>query len=133
MPGFYDSHSHFSLSAIQMAQGFDLRSPPMGSVKTIADIIVNIQRHIKEAKIKPGQTVYGFGYNDESLEEKRPLTKTDLDLISRHHYIIVVHVTGHTACVNSLILDKTKIAADTKVEGGEIGLGVDGQPNGILK
>jgi hypothetical protein len=30
MPGFYDAHSHFSLSSVSLAQGFDLSSPPLG-------------------------------------------------------------------------------------------------------
>ena len=43
IPGFVDAHSHFSLTAIQMNQGFDLSPPPFGSVTSIADIITNIQ------------------------------------------------------------------------------------------
>lgn len=133
MPGFYDSHSHFSLSAIEMSQGFDLRSPPMGQVRTIANIISNVRHYIEKNKIAFGQKIFGFGYNDEQLQDKRLLTKVDLDLISKNHFIIIMHVSGHVGSVNSLILEKMKIGADTKCTGGEIGLGLDGQPNGVFK
>jgi predicted amidohydrolase YtcJ len=39
LPGFIDSHSHFSSTAIRMGQGFDIASPPFGTATTIAQIV----------------------------------------------------------------------------------------------
>jgi predicted amidohydrolase YtcJ len=74
-PGFYDAHSHFSLNAAKMTQGFDLSSPPIGKVTKIADIIKNVKKYITDFNIPAGSTVSGMGYNDISLEDKRLITK----------------------------------------------------------
>ncbi len=81
-PGFYDGHSHYSLSAVLANQGFDLFSEPFGNVTKIADIINNVKTYIKENNIPKGETVYGSGYDDSKLQEKRYPTKDDLDQIS---------------------------------------------------
>jgi hypothetical protein len=63
MPGFYDAHSHFSLSAVSLTQGFDISSPPLGQVKNIADIIRNVKEYIAQNNISAGSKIYGMGYN----------------------------------------------------------------------
>lgn len=35
MPGFVDPHSHFSMTALRYAQGFDISPPPFGTVSSI--------------------------------------------------------------------------------------------------
>jgi predicted amidohydrolase YtcJ len=63
VPGFYDGHSHYSLSAILATQGFDLFSAPFGNVTSIADIIANVKKYIADNNIPPGSNVYGSGYD----------------------------------------------------------------------
>ena len=63
VPGFYDAHSHYSLSAVLATQGFELFSAPFGNVTSIADIIANVKKYITDNNIPPGSNVYGSGYD----------------------------------------------------------------------
>ena len=133
VPGFYDAHSHYSLSAVLATQGFNLFSAPFGNVTSIADIIANVKKYITDNNIPPGSNVYGSGYDQTKLTEQRFPTKVDLDQISTQHYILLVHYSGRMGSVNSLVLQDLGTTSQTVVPGGTIELGDDGQPNGVFK
>ncbi len=133
VPGFYDGHSHYSLSSVLATQGFNLFSAPFGNVTSISDIIANVKKYIIDNNIPAGQKVYGSGYDQTKLTEQRFPTKADLDQISTDHYILLLHYSGHIGSVNSLVLQDLGTTSQTVVPGGTIVLGDDGQPNGVLK
>jgi predicted amidohydrolase YtcJ len=54
MPGFVDSHSHFSFTAVRYAQGFDISPPPFGNVASIPQLLANLKDFIAKKNIPAG-------------------------------------------------------------------------------
>jgi predicted amidohydrolase YtcJ len=111
IPGFVDAHSHFPESGIRALYRVDCNSPPIGSTKSIADII----SRLKEAaqKTPRGQWIQAFGYDDTLLAEKRHPTRDDLDQATTEHPVWLSHVSGHLGVANSLALAQTNITEAT--------------------
>jgi predicted amidohydrolase YtcJ len=65
--------------------------------------------------------VLGTGYDDTNLAEKRFLTRSDLDEVSKEHPVFVNHISGHIGMANGLTLDAAGINTNTpNPEGGII-------------
>ena len=103
LPGFIDAHGHFGAVATFSAL-LDLSSPPVGEMEDIDDIVNAIRGWISSNNIPEGMLVYGWGYDDSLLLEKRHPTRDDLDQASTTHPIVIRHVSGHLASANSLAL-----------------------------
>lgn len=82
IPGFIDSHTHFSMSAVAFNLDFSISPPPFGSVTNISTLLQNAKRFVADRKIGPGQRVYSEGYSDYELAEHRHPTKFELDWVS---------------------------------------------------
>ena len=133
-PGFIDAHGHMTAVAA-LSEMMDLAPPPVGSVQSIDDIISLIKSTIKTQKIEPGTWLRGFGYDDSLLIEKRHPTRDDLDRATVDHPIILIHVSGHLATVNSAALANKNVDKDTEnPDGGIIRRKIDSEePNGVLE
>lgn len=129
LPGFIDAHSHFSLTAIQLNQGFDISSPPFGAVSSMSDIITNVRTFIENNKIPAGKSVYGAGYSDIDIVDNRHPNRYDLDAISAVHPICLRHFSGHVITCNSLALTT---AGYTDVTPDPPGGYIDHFPNGTI-
>ena len=103
LPGFIDAHGHFSAVA-RNGDLLDLSSPPIGGVNTIDDIVSLIRNRIEREQIPAGETIFGFGYDDSLLTERRHPNRDDLDRASTRHPIIIRHVSGHLLAANSQAL-----------------------------
>lgn len=112
LPGFIDAHGHFSALARYLDLP-DLSSPPVGTVEDIDDIVQILRRHIETGGVPPGTLVYGIGYDDSLLAERRHPTRDDLDRVSTAHPVIVRHVSGHLLAANSLALQDAGVGAAT--------------------
>ena len=134
VPGFIDAHGHMTAVAA-LSEMMDLAPPPVGSVQSIDDIISLIKSTIKTQKIEPGTWLRGFGYDDSLLTEKRHPTRDDLDRATVDHPIILIHVSGHLATVNSVALANKNVNKDTQnPDGGIIRRKIDSdEPNGVLE
>ncbi|NRB39382.1 MAG: amidohydrolase [Pseudomonadales bacterium] len=131
IPGFYDSHSHMVYSGMQAISSVNLNSPPLGTMKTMADIQAALTA--RAAQTPADGWIQGANYDDTLLAEKRHPTKADLDAISSTRPIYVTHSSGHIVVANSAALALAGIDASTKdPEGGIIGRDENGEPNGIL-
>ena len=65
--------------------------------------------------------IFGMGFDDSVLKEKRFPTKEDLDKVSTETPVMLIHISGHFASLNSKGLELLEITADTKnPEGGII-------------
>jgi hypothetical protein len=126
-PGFIDTHVHIrgfgrSLTAI------DLRG--INSVK-------KIQQKLKEQVQKTPQDkwLFGHGWDQERLKEKRYPTKRDLDKVSPNNPVALRRVCGHMCVVNSKALELADITKETKSPpGGKIDKDPQtGEPTGILR
>lgn len=128
LPGFIDTHNHFCLYALLTDQA-DCR--PAAGCRTGKDVIDALKAKAKETP--PGKWIMGWGYAPYLLDDKKDLTREDLDRASKRHPICLVHVSVHGAVVNSLALKElgfTKKTSDPP--GGKILRDENGDPNGIL-
>lgn len=129
MPAFIDPHSHITM---------------VGQIALLADLtecvcfdeIVEVLKHyIDENRITDKKAVLGFGYDHNTLKESEHPTKHVLDKVSTEIPIMIMHVSGHLACVNSKALELAGITADTQnPKGGVIGREKDSlEPSGYLE
>ncbi len=134
LPGFIDAHGHFGAVATYSAL-LDLSSPPVGTMEDIDDIVVAIQDWISSNNIPDGQLVYGIGYDDSLLAERRHPTRVDLDRASTSHPIVIRHVSGHLSSANSFALDTYDVDASTENPPGGIVRRIAGsnEPDGVME
>ncbi|MFM8702540.1 MAG: amidohydrolase [Planctomycetia bacterium] len=133
VPGFVDGHSHF-YSLIDVQTQALCASPPAGPCQTVADVIAALEKVRARRKLGPGKFVMGFGYDPELLAEKRAPTKQELDAAFPDTPVILVHVSGHGAMLNSKALAAYGVTAATPTPvGGVIGREPGSQePDGLL-
>ena len=134
LPGFIDGHAHFSNFAAQ-AIGAQILPPPDAGAKNIPTLIEILKAwNTPENRALTGW-IFGSGFDDSVLEEKRFPTKEDLDQVSTEYPIMIIHISGHFASLNSKGLELLGITADTEdPEGGLIRrLPNSKEPNGVLE
>jgi predicted amidohydrolase YtcJ len=132
IPGFIEAHGHFPHSGSD-AVGVNLNSPPIGTMTCVSDVIKALKK--KAAGTEKGKWVLGTGYDDTNLAEKRFLTRSDLDEVSREHPVYVNHISGHIGMANGLTLDAAGIDANTpNPAGGVICRDAEtDEPTGVLE
>lgn len=98
LPGFDDSHMHL------LHYSFINRAFPLLGVNSLQKILENAKAYVAENQPWPeGKWLFGRGWNHEFFEdEKRFITRHDLDKISTDIPIIFIRVCGHIAAANSL-------------------------------
>lgn len=121
-PGFIDAHCHFYQLGMTEEQ-VDLRG-----VESLDKLVERIKTH--QAKYNDA-VILGRGWDQNLWANKVFPTKDILDQAFPGKLVILERVDGHAAYVSSAVLEKAKITADTKVDGGEVIL-VDGVPSGVL-
>jgi len=133
VPGFVDGHSHF-WSLVDVQTQALCASPPAGPCRSVADVIARLKKVQERRQLGPGKFVMGFGYDPELLAEKRAPTRQELDAAFPENPVILVHVSGHGAMLNSKALAAYGITAATPTPaGGVIGREPGSQePNGLL-
>ncbi|MFT5668761.1 MAG: putative amidohydrolase YtcJ [Vicingaceae bacterium] len=134
LPGFIDGHAHFANFAGQ-AIGAQLLPPPDAGAKDIPTIIEILRQWNTPENRKLTGWIFGTGFDDSVLDEKRFPTKEDLDLVTTEFPIMIVHISGHFAAVNSKGLEMLNITADSKNPEGGIIRRIKGsnEPNGVLE
>ena len=68
LPGFYDAHGHILMTA-QGRGRVNLNSPPLGTCRTLGDILAAIRA--RAAETPEGEWVLACGLDDTLLAEKR--------------------------------------------------------------
>jgi len=94
VPGFVDGHSHF-LGFGSQAIGANLLAPPDGTVNNIDDLVAKLQEFAKGPDVNRTGWIFGIGYDDAVLAERRHPTRDDLDRVSKDIPVIAVHISGH--------------------------------------
>jgi len=133
LPGLIDAHAHFASFSAQ-AIGAKILPPPDAGAKDIPTLI-NILKawNTPENRALTGW-IFGMGFDDSVLEEKRFPTKHDLDQVSTEFPIMIIHISGHFAVANSKGLELLNINSETKnPEGGIIRREKGNEPNGVLE
>jgi predicted amidohydrolase YtcJ len=101
-PGFIDTHCHPSGVEELFGVNTNLRKKP--------DIIAALRK--KAAATPPGSWVEGFMYDDTKIDEG-PIVRTDLDLVSKDHPVVVHHRGGHTSVYNSKAFELAGVTRST--------------------
>ncbi len=134
LPGFIDGHAHFANFSLQAVAAL-LLPPPDAAVGDIPTLIQTLKDWDTPENRALTGWIFGTGFDDSVLEEKRFPTRHDLDQVSTEFPVLIVHISGHFAVVNSKGLEAFGITADTPdPEGGLIRREADGKtPNGVLE
>ena len=135
LPGFVDGHAHFAGFGAQ-AVGANLLASPDGYVNDIDGLINELKTwQEKNGTDKSKGWIYGMGFDDAVLKEKRFPTKEDLDKVSKDIPVCIVHISGHFCAMNSKGLEMSKITAASKNPPGGVIRRMPGsqEPNGVLE
>ena len=126
IPGFNDSHMHLLGFALQLGK------VDLSGAKSIQEIISRFKFFIKENSISKDTVVIGRGWNEVFFDdEKRALTKFDLDVVE--HPVYAIRACGHVGSANSAMLRLYGIDKNTPdVQGGEIVKDDNGEPTGLF-
>jgi predicted amidohydrolase YtcJ len=127
VPGFIDAHNHFACTA-ETFFAVDARPASAGS---IAELLVLVDRAAE--RTPPGGWVRGFGMDWTRFAEGRRPTRWDLDEVTREHPVVILHVSGHYALVNSRALADRGIGDGVSdPPGGSFERDASGRPTGLL-
>ncbi len=134
VPGFIDGHAHFANFGLQ-AVGAQLLAPPDADVANIPKLIEVLRAWNTPENRSLTGWIFGTGFDDSVLEEKRFPTRHDLDQVSDEFPIMIMHISGHFAVVNTRGLEVLGITAETSdPEGGIIRRETGSrEPNGVLE
>jgi len=131
LPGLVDAHSHFPASGMALFLA-DLRSPPVGQVKTIPQLLERVATQVQNTA--EGEWVGGYGYDQLMLNEQRHPSLQELDAIAPNHPVFLMHVSGHMGVANSAafkLVGFDKLKEDPA--GGHIHRNSDGTANGLVE
>ncbi len=133
-PGFIDGHCHFANFGAQ-AIGAQLLASPDANVNDMATLVQVLKDWNTPENLELTGWIFGTGFDDSILAEKRFPTRHDLDQVSTEFPIMIMHISGHFAVVNSKGLEKLGINADSKNPEGGIIRREDNsnEPNGVLE
>ncbi|TRO52925.1 amidohydrolase, partial [Candidatus Bathyarchaeota archaeon] len=126
-PGFITTHEHFLRYGYNALSGIDLWYPRMKSIEDIKRAVAE-----KVSTAKPGEWIFGWGWDENLLEEKRFPNRYDLDEVAPDNPVYLGRVYQMVAS-NSCAM---RIAGVTKEspepEYGKIFRDENGEPIGVF-
>ena len=103
IPSFTDSHIHFASYATFLA-GLNV-----ADAKSNGEILENIREFVKRCDDK---LIIAFGASPHSVEEKRFVTREQLDEVCPEKPLFMVKYDGHTCVVNTKLLELVRKKAE---------------------
>ena len=127
VPGFIDAHNHMACTAETF---FAVDASPR-SVSSIAELVTAVAEAAE--RTPPGAWVRGFGMDWTRLADGRRPTRWDLDEAGDTHPVVILHVSGHYALVNSRALADSGLGeAAADPAGGSLERDASGRLTGLL-
>ena len=127
IPGLTDTHLHLVI------YGRSLSEVDLMGARSVKEVIRRGQEFLKNNTLAEGQWLIGGGWNEQLFEdEKRVITRDDLDQISTEIPISFASACHHMEVCNSKALEIAGLVPGQQVEAGEIET-VDGRLTGVLK
>lgn len=133
LPGFVDAHSHL-LGGIDLVQQVNVGGAPVGSCRDIADVVAALVRHRDEQAVPEGDWIVGWGYDPDTLAERRQISRLDLDEVFPAHPVLLHHVSWHGVVLNGAALARAGVDAATPAPAGGVIARLDDsdEPSGLL-
>jgi predicted amidohydrolase YtcJ len=132
LPGFIDAHSHFTVATMS-AGGLNLRDKAHAAATDIRGVQAVIGSHVARSPAKPGGWTTVWQFDQETLFEKRYITRAELDAVAPDRPLVVLHVSLHGAVANSAALKAAGIDETVQVPSGGMMLRDDADKlNGVL-
>ena len=136
MPSCGNGHAHYSMGVALPSVG-TIVADKFNPEKFLSE---TVPAAVKKARETGATTVFGFGWNYIGFLGKMP-TRQQLDAICSDIPIYFADDEGHKALANTLCLvkagimkaDGTVLKKAKDIRGGEIVMGPDGTPTGLLK
>jgi predicted amidohydrolase YtcJ len=126
LPGFIDAHNHFLATGEALA-ALDVSYP---RVRSIEDLVAAIAA--RAATTPAGHWIRAVGLNHEKFPEGRAPTRWDLDRATGDHPVMVQHLSGHLALVNSAALAARGLDERTSApKGGQLVRDLEGRLTGL--
>ena len=119
IPGLIDAHTHL-LNAGRTLVHADL------SAADSADEAVALLRE-RAAAVAEGEWVLGFGYDESTWDESRPLTREDLHAVSETAPVVAFREDMHVASVNDPVFERLR---EEMPDGGV--RTAAGEPTGVI-
>lgn len=133
LPGFVDAHSHL-MAGFDLVNQVNLAAPPVGTVRSIADVLDALERFRDERQVPAGGWIVGWGYDQDELAERRHITAADLDSQFPDHKVVLVLASKHGAVLGSAALAAVGVSASTPTPAGGViaRVGDTDEPAGLL-
>ncbi len=124
IPGLVDSHTHvFNL-------GQALSRVSLFGVQTEEEAVARVAERARS--VPAGQWIVGQGWDEGAWANRYP-DKTLLSAAVPDHPVFMRSLHSFGGWANQMALDRAGISAQTQVpSGGEVRMGADGQPSGLL-
>lgn len=127
VPGFIDAHNHMACTAETF---FAVDAGPR-TVSSIAELVAEVA--LAAERTPSGSWIRGFGMDWTRFAEGRKPTRHDLDEAAGEHPVVILHVSGHYALVNSRALaDRGLTEAAADPAGGSLERDASSQLTGLL-
>jgi len=97
LPGFIDAHNHFLATGESLAM-LDVRYPGVTTAKGLVAAIAHVA-----TTTPPGRWITAYGFDHARYPDGAP-TRFDLDRVAPDHPVLVHHVSGHHALLNTRAL-----------------------------
>lgn len=129
LPAFIDSHSHITA----YAQTMGLVS--LEGTDSFEEIVRRIRDFRTANRVKPGEWIMGFGYDQNFLREKRHPDRRLLDGAAPENPVLITHASGHMGVGNTAALERMNIQSDTPdpAADGSAGKRMAGSPTAIWR
>jgi len=129
VPGFIDTHVHFSVHGLTI--GFHNAVPSdYPNVDAFLDYVSNVVENTPD-----GEWVVIYGFDRVLVEPYRNLTRHDLDEVTTRNPVVVLYLNLHWATANSRALKHADISKDTPTHiagGGIFFKDEQGEPTGVV-
>ncbi|MBQ2083693.1 MAG: amidohydrolase family protein, partial [Firmicutes bacterium] len=129
LPAFFETHMH------NLSEGLILRDMNHNECTSIAGLIEYSRNFLATHDIPEGRWVRGRGWNQDNFsDEKRFITRDDLDKISTTVPLAFTRTCGHVIVCNTAALNIMGMSEHADdVEGGVIDRDETGRPLGIFR
>lgn len=124
VPGFNDSHMHLAMT------GASMNEVCLNDAMSIDEVVTIARQYLSE---HPGiKMLWGRGWNQERFtDEKRLLTRFDLDRISNEIPVVFERVCAHAICGNTRAAQLSAVMDSAGAEGVDVIS--DGIPSGLVR